>query len=904
MPKLDVNSNLYMMIFRWIWILAVCLAGLISCTNEASTADTLSASYHDMQRIDSQGDSVQITAANITSRFSYNFYIDVHEVTVGEYAQVLNASFDSDEKDYPVTDVSFYDAVFFANEKSKAMELDTVYSYEGLSRSSDGHIIFLEKFTTDFQANGYRLPTEAEWIYAAQNGWNPSKNAWTSENSDFEKHKVCELPKDKNGLCDMAGNVLEWTNDWLSSAKDISVENFAGASHANSLSEVVVKGGSYRNAAANIQLKNRGDVYTVSPAMHAAYVGFRLVRGIVDFIQQPEEGGGLAWEWNVQVQTSASEIKKKLGALNSVLAFRDDETGNLGYIRFASSNPTVVEIVDTLDVYHPVISPDGSKIAFCTKPEGISGNSSLYVRDLNETGTNLVKLDVESAAIPRWRVLGADTQIVYVTSAANNANDVEWKQASTWSVPFANGTFGTPTKILEGSYNGGVLNDGTLAVSGARLLRAKVNGREEVWLDGEQACNVSLSEVSRQVLFLDFGSSTGEAFSGEAYLPHQKLLVSDARGNLTAMIPAPEHYTFDHTEWVENSPDYAVATLTDNDGAHSKIVLIRTMDSSVMEIASGNELWHPNLWIDAMEANQQIDLDMDSAGVYVFQGDEYVYQLLRVKMELFWNRADSLEVVCLGSSRVEDGIIAQKLDSSYAAVNLGHPGNTLSFTLFIAENYVLNHAHKLKALVIALDIDIWQAYENAYFNQFQKYPGTVYDRNHHYWKNGTPSYFPQMVQSSYAEPNIRNTYLNTLGFNALEPQGWGEVSEVNVDSMWASIHPEIIDAQWLLLENFLTLTKARGISVVGIIFPQSPLYKKTGSFGRYGPQRSVAVSIIEGLNALQKKYPNFVLMDENKMGDHDYSDAMAYGVDHLATPGAERLTDRLDSVLRTLETFQ
>ena len=164
MPKLDVNSNLYMMIFRWLWILAVCLAGLISCTNEASTADTLSASYHDMQRIDSQGASVQITAANITSRFSYNFYIDVHEVTVGEYAQVLNTSFDSDEKDYPVTDVSFYDAVFFANEKSKAMELDTVYSYEGLSRSSDGHIIFLEKFTTDFQANGYRLPTEAEWI--------------------------------------------------------------------------------------------------------------------------------------------------------------------------------------------------------------------------------------------------------------------------------------------------------------------------------------------------------------------------------------------------------------------------------------------------------------------------------------------------------------------------------------------------------------------------------------------------------------------------------------------------------------------------------------------------------------------------------------------------------------------
>lgn len=904
MAKAPANSNLYGMILRLVLILAVCLAGMISCTDEASTADSLTASYDDMQRIVSQGDSVQIPAVNIISRFSYNFYIDVHEVTVGEYAKILNASFDSDEKDYPVTDVSFYDAVFFANEKSKAMELDTVYSYEGLSRSSDGHIIYLENFTTNFQSNGYRLPTEAEWIYAAQKGWNPSKNAWTSENSDFEKHKVCELSKDKNDLCDMAGNVLEWTNDWLSNTQNATVENFAGASAPNSLSEVVVKGGSYRNAAKNINLKNRGDVYTVSPPMHAAYVGFRLVRGVVDFVQQLEEENRASQAWNIQALTSATELKNKLGALNSVLAFRDDETGNLGYIRFASSNPTVVEIVDTLDVYHPTISPDGSKIAFCTKPEGISGNSSLYVRDLNETGSNLVRLDVESAAIPRWRVLGADTQIVYVTSAANNSNEAEWKLASTWSVPFANGTFGTPTKILDGSYNGGVLNDGTLAVSGARLLRAKVNDREEVWLNGEQACNASLSEISHQVLFLDFGSSTGENFSGESYSPHKQLLVADTSGNLTAMIPAPEHYTFDHTEWVENSPNYAVATLTDDDGAHSKIVLIHTADSSVTEIASGNELWHPNLWIDALEANQQMDIDLDSAGVYVFRGDEFVYQFLRVKMELFWNRADSLEVVCLGSSRVEDGIIAQKLDSSYATVNLGHPDNTLSFTLFIAENYVLNHAHKLKAIVIALDIDIWQAYENVHLDQFQKYPGTVYDRNHYYWKNGTPSYFPQMVQSSYAEPNIRNTYLSTLGYSALEPQGWGEVAEVNVDSMWASIHPEIIDAQWLLLENFLSLTKNQGIPVVGIIFPQSPLYKETGSFGRYGPQRSVAASIIERLNALQKNYPNFVLMDENKMGNHDYSDAMAYGLDHLATPGAEQLTDRLDSVLRTLETFQ
>lgn len=889
---------------RFVFSLFFLIFCCISCTNEASSADVLSESYEGMERILSMDDSVKIDAVNLTSHFSYNYYIDVHEVTVGEYSKILGQSFSDDEENLPVTDVSFYDAVLFANAKSKTMKLDTVYIYDGISKSSDGHVIYLDNFSTQFMANGYRLPTEAEWIYAAKNGWNPSKNAWTSENSDFERHNVCELPKDGNGLCDMAGNVLEWTNDFLSDVRDTSVENFAGASSLNSLSEIVVKGGSFRNAAANINLKNRGDVYTVSPSMHAAYVGFRLVRGMVEFVQQVQNEKGSKSQWNVEAFSVASSLKKKLGSFNSILAFRDDETGNIGYIQFASSNPTVVEIVDTIDAYHPAISPDGSKIAFCTKPEGISGISNLYVRDLNESGTNLVKLEVESAAIPRWRVVGADTQIVYVTSAANNTNETEWKQASTWTVSFSNGTFGTPTKILDGSYNGGVLNDGTMAVSGARLLRAMLNGNEMLWLNGEQACNVSLSEATHQVLFLDFGSATGAAFSGKTYSAHQMLLVSTYSGQLLTMIPAPEHYMFDHTEWVENVKNYAVATLTDSDGAHSKIVLVSTLDSSIVELASGTELWHPNLWVDAIDASSQVEIDLDSAGVYSAEGDEFPFQLLRVKMELFWDRADSLEVICLGSSRVEDGIVAKKLDSSYATINMGHPGNSLSFILHFAENYALNHAHKLKALVLSLDLDIWQTYDNFYLNQFKLYPGAVYDSNHDYWKNGIPEGFRKAVQNSYAESFVRKIYLNSLGYSALSSEGWGNVAEVNADSMWASVHPEIVESQFMQFESFLALAKNRGIPVVGIIFPQSPKYKETGSFGRYGPQRSVAVLMVERLKALQDAYPNFVLMDENQMGDHDYTDSMAYESDHLSALGANQLTARLDSVLKTLESFR
>ena len=59
--------------------------------------------------------------------------------------------------------------------------------------------------------------------------------------------------------------------------------------------------------------------------------------------------------------------------------------------------------------------------------------------------------------------------------------------------------------------------------------------------------------------------------------------------------------------------------------------------------------------------------------------------------------------------------------------------------------------------------------------------------------------------------------------------------------------------------------------------------------------------MIDKLYQFEKKYPHFRLMDENKMGDHDYDDQMARNCDHLSYKGAERMTKRLDSLIRTLK---
>jgi hypothetical protein len=60
-------------------------------------------------------------------------------------------------------------------------------------------------------------------------------------------------------------------------------------------------------------------------------------------------------------------------------------------------------------------------------------------------------------------------------------------------------------------------------------------------------------------------------------------------------------------------------------------------------------------------------------------------------------------------------------------------------------------------------------------------------------------------------------------------------------------------------------------------------------------------ALLDSMRVLQEEYANFVVMNENKMGKHDYADSMAQNTDHLAFPGALQLTRRLDSLLETLK---
>lgn len=533
----------------------------------------------------------------------YDFYIGKHEVTCDEFKEFIQADFAKESKgDTPITGVTFYDAVLFANAKSNSSEGDTAYTYTAAEFDNEGHCINLENYDFNPSAKAYRLPTEAEWVYAASQFFDTEKS-WNADNSDFELHEVCTADAAQE-ICDMAGNAMEWVNDWLTNFKDTTLVNFAGALAGDDLGKRIVKGGSYRIEPKSIKAYSRGDIYTVTSSTYADYVGFRLA----------------------------------------------------------------------------------------------------------------------------------------------------------------------------------------------------------------------------------FGTIPNATFFGERR---------------------------DTTE------------------------------------------------ADTTISSTSTQLDLDSAGMYYKSGGSENALYLRNNMEILWNHRDT-KLAIVGSSRSMAGVIPKQLDESLDAINLSNIPNSIFVSEYLFKNYLAKHLKHLKYVVVALDIDMWwrnkeDSYDNFFYTEYKQYPGFVYDENHDFWEGVYPEGLAEATHTAFNLDYFATTYIEARGFRGEQTGAWDNEDAVVGDSAWKEKTPELYEENFESLKSIVKVANENGTIVIGVIFPMSPIYKTTGSFGRYGLLRSEAPELIQEIADLSKTYPNFVLMDENKMGNHDYTDEMAANTDHLSEKGAEHFTARLDSLVKTVK---
>jgi formylglycine-generating enzyme len=215
-----------------------------------------------------------------------DFYIGKYEVKVGEYMEFVEET-GGNKAEWQEK----------GNKNNINTGSDNHYNKIGSALTSDDHpivgvswknAVVYAKWLSAKTGKNYRLPTEAEWEYAARSGGKKEKYAGTSSNTEFDSytwyyknsngttHSVGQKKPNGLGLYDMSGNVWEW-------CQNIYEDDAYSKHQHNNLINVrsdyyrVIRGGSWFNPQGRVRASDRG---YFTPDFRRSYLGFRLARTV------------------------------------------------------------------------------------------------------------------------------------------------------------------------------------------------------------------------------------------------------------------------------------------------------------------------------------------------------------------------------------------------------------------------------------------------------------------------------------------------------------------------------------------------------------------------------------------------------------------------------------------------